>query len=113
MTTFSEKTEGRKALELLNDADSADFRVVAGHEELVFHFHERVAKLSSPYFTAALSSGFREEKERAIHKPSWSPGVCRCLQHFMYTAEIKVPLDMVRDVYDAADEAQINDILHS
>lgn len=95
-------------MELLEDTDTADFKVVAGDEGTIFHFHARVTELSSPYFTAALRSGLKEEKERSICKPNWSADVCRCLQHFMYRAEIRVPLDLVRDIYDAADEAQID-----
>ena len=94
-----------------DDPPTGDFTLVAGSEGKVFHFHERVAELSSPYFTAALGSGLREGRERIISKANWSPEVCHCLQRFMYMGEIEIPLDLVKDVYDAADEAQIEVLL--
>ena len=90
------------------DGDFTDFILKAGDKAV--ECHRVIIAANSPHLKTMLKSNMKETKEYQACLDNISPNALDVVMKYMYTGETRIPKDLLRDVVEAADFLQMDEL---
>ncbi|KAF9156167.1 hypothetical protein DFQ26_009452 [Actinomortierella ambigua] len=85
---------------LVNNETKSDIKFIIGRDEAVRYGH-----------SAILSAHWKEASEGVFRKPNIEPEVFDVILQYLYTGEVKAPLDVIPQLIEAALELQLGEVV--